>query len=130
MVFGLNTDILNWDVMEDEIGIMSPAYMSYHVKDKVNYIYLKYFIKLQVHKFHDLIKLSTRVGQGLDKDALMNKVIYVPNEQNLNQFMDIFNDYNSEILLLNNNSEVLTNIRSSLLKKMLDGSIDVSITNI
>ena len=130
LVFGLNTDVLNWDVMEDEIGIMSPAYMSYHVSDNVSPIYLKYFIKTQVSKFRDLIKLSTRVGQGLDKDALLQKELYYPDDKSLNDFLELFKKYKDEISNLNKQSINLTELRDTLLPKLMSGEIDVTDLNI
>lgn len=93
LIFGMSREILNWGVMEGEIGGVSPAYKVYSVdKNKVNPIYLKYFISNNIDYFSDLIKPAAREGQSIDEELLMGKQIFVPNEKDWDSFVSLLNN--------------------------------------
>lgn len=93
LIFGMSREILNWGVMEGEIGGVSPAYKVYSVdKNKVNPIYLKYFISNNIDYFSDLIKPAAREGQSIDEESLMSKQIFVPNKKDWNSFVSLLNN--------------------------------------
>lgn len=93
LIFGMSREILNWGVMEDEIGGVSPAYKVYSVdKNKVNPIYLKYFISNNIDYFSDLIKPAAREGQSIDEELLMGKQIFVPNKKDWDSFVSLLNN--------------------------------------
>ena len=79
IVFGMSRAILNWDVMTDDIGCVSPAYNIYKIdKNIINPLYVKYYIQANINDFKDLIRPASREGQGIDKALLMEKEILVP----------------------------------------------------
>lgn len=91
LIFGMSREILNWDVMQDEIGCVSPAYTVYNVDEAIiDYRYLREYIKTNIDEFKDLIKPSSREGQGIDKDLLMNKILWIPPHD---QYQDLVNKY-------------------------------------
>lgn len=93
LIFGMSREILNWGVMEDEIGGVSPAYKVYSVdKNKVNPIYLKYFISNNIDYFSGLIKPAAREGQSIDEELLMGKQIFVPNKKDWDSFVSLLNN--------------------------------------
>lgn len=93
LIFGMSREILNWGVMEGEIGGVSPAYKVYSVdKNKVNPIYLKYFISNNIDYFSDLIKPAAREGQSIDEELLMGKQIFVPNKKDWDSFVSLLNN--------------------------------------
>lgn len=93
LIFGMSREILNWGVMEDTIGGVSPAYKVYSVDtDKVNPIYLKYFISNNIDYFSDLIKPAAREGQSIDEELLMGKQIFVPNKKDWDSFVSLLNN--------------------------------------
>lgn len=92
LIFGMSREILNWGVMESEIGAVSPAYKVYNVnQEMVSPIYLKYFISNHISYFSDLIKPAAREGQSIDEDLLYSKQIYIPNDGDWKSFTNVLN---------------------------------------
>ena len=93
LIFGMSREILNWGIMEEETGGVSPAYKVFTVnKNKVNPTYLKCFISNNISYFSDLIKPAAREGQSIDEDFLMSKQIFVPTSQDWALFVDLLNN--------------------------------------
>lgn len=123
LVFGMSREILNWGVMKDKIGGVSAAYHVFIVNDAIPPIYLESYMKHRISYFDDLIRLSTREGQGIDKVALMRKVIFLPPADLLNEF----NAINDSIQRMGKNCsteiEKLIEIRDTLLPKLMSGDV-------
>ena len=81
LVFGMSREILNWGIMEEEIGGVSSVYNIFSVSHEINIEYLKMFIANKSIYFIDLIKPAAREGQSIDKKVLMQKRISYPDEQ-------------------------------------------------
>ena len=76
LVFGMSREILNWGIMEDEIGGVSSAYNIYKIdEDLVDPTYLRLYMKAKIAEFNSLIGMAAREGQSLDKGQLMQKKI-------------------------------------------------------
>lgn len=93
LIFGMSREILNWGIMEEEIGGVSPAYKVYTVnKNKVDSTYLKYFIFNNISYFSDLIKPAAREGQSIDEDLLISKQIFIPTIEDWTKFINLLNN--------------------------------------
>ncbi len=126
LVFGMSREILNWGIMHEKEGGVSSAYNIYIVDtSKVEIVYLENFIKNKMFYFHDLIKPASREGQGLDKAALMKKMIYIPDDGILNQFYKIYNPLVNNQILLDKESQRLAQLRDTLLPKLMSGEINL-----
>ncbi|WP_295114535.1 hypothetical protein [uncultured Methanobrevibacter sp.] len=130
LVFGMSREILNWGLMDEQIGGVSSAYHIFKINEKkVNPFYLKSFIENYMPYFKDIIKPASREGQGIDQNILMIKQIYVPPENIFKEFYQIDMKYNNLININNNEIEILTQLRNILLPKLMSGEIDVSKVN-
>ena len=79
IVFGMSREILNFGVMLDDIGSVSPAYHVYHINEQqLNPEFLEVYMRLCSEYFLSLIKPGAREGQVLDKDELTRKLILCP----------------------------------------------------
>ena len=102
------------------------AYNVYHVSNQINTFYLESYMKANHYHFKDLIKPASREGQGIDKNALMQKTILVPPKDVLEKY------YHMEHKLIEmahnalEESLRLAEIRDILLPKLMSGEIDVS----
>lgn len=93
LIFGMSREILNWGIMENEIGGVSPAYKVFKVdQSKVDSIYLKYFISNNMSYFSDLIKPAAREGQSIDEELLMGKQIFIPTSEDWNTFVSLLDN--------------------------------------
>jgi len=124
LVFGISREVLNWGIMEDEIGAVSSAYHIYSInKDKVNYLYLKMLMQNRFEYFNELIRPSSREGQGFDKELLKEKKVTIPCNILLDKFLHDLNTIKSQMNNITQETESLIFIRNLLLPKLLNGEI-------
>lgn len=123
--FGMSRAILNWGVMEDEVGGVSSAYNIYKVNQElVESLYLKMFISNKLPYFSTLIRPAAREGQSIDKGALMSKCIYVPNESIWKKYLKIHNEIKDNILNKQQESSRLSSLRDTLLPRLMSGELE------
>lgn len=127
LVFGMSRDILNWGIMEDEIGGVSSAYNVYIIdKTKVNPTYLRLFMVAKISYFHSLIGTAAREGQSLDKGQLMQKNIYLPKYNILQDFLSIYESINNKLSTIEQESRRLATLRDTLLPRLMSGELKVN----
>ena len=127
LVFGMSREILNWGIMEDEIGGVSSAYNIYILNKKlVNPTYLRLYIRARISDFSSLIGTAAREGQGLDKGQLMQKRIYVPTENTLQDFFKLYLPIISEKQDLENQVNKLVSLRDALLPRLMSEELNPS----
>ena len=128
LVFGMSREILNWGVMKDKIGEVSSAYHIYEIDQSVvESWYLELFMSQQIVYFSDLIRPASREGQGVDRDLLPRKLIYIPPSKWLNHYFDIWVSIKSAQGSNEVQNSTLKNIRDTLLPKLMSGEIEVPI---
>ena len=124
LVFGMSRDILNWGIMEDEIGSVSSAYNVYTInKDIITPKYLRLYMIAKLPYFNDLIGTAAREGQGLDKGALNQKKVYIPSSDICLKFFNIYDriiEMQKEVSL---ESQQLANYRDYILPHLLSGTL-------
>ena len=126
LVFGMSREILNWGIMRFPVGGVSSAYNVFAVSEKINSYYLESYMKENIQYFKDLIKPASREGQGIDKNALMEKKILMPTEDVLRDYYCLEKPLTRYIH--HNVEEInrLIKLRDVLLPKLMSGEIDVS----
>ena len=126
LVSGMSRQILNWGIMQDEIGSVSSAYHVYKIdKERTCPTYLRYFIKGYESYFRDLIGTAAREGQSLDKGALMNKKLLVPSKDILRSFIQHVTTIENTISLFKSQCRRLSTLRDTLLPRLMSGEIEV-----
>ena len=127
LVFGMSREILNWGIMEDEIGGVSSAYNIYKIdEDLVNPTYLRLYMKTKIAEFNSLIGTAAREGQSLDKGQLMQKKIYVPSKNILQDFFAHYCPIMETIHNSDQESRRLAQLRDTLLPRLMSGELKVS----
>ena len=126
LVFGMSREILNWGIMEDEIGGVSSAYNVYRLDaNKIKPIYLRLYMRSKISDFNSLIGTAAREGQSLDKGALMQKKIYIPTMKVYDDFNTIYLSYIKLQKNVEQESRRLAELRDALLPKLMSGEIKV-----
>ena len=126
LVFGMSREILNWGIMEDEIGGVSSAYNIYKIEeDLVDPTYLRLYMKAKIAEFNSLIGTAAREGQSLDKGQLMQKKIYVPTKNVLQDFFTRYCPYMETIHNAEQESRRLSQLRDALLPRLMSGELKV-----
>ncbi len=130
LVFGMSREILNWGIMEDEIGGVSSAYNIYKLNQQlVSPTYLRLYMRARLFDFNSLIGTAAREGQSLDKGQLMQKQVYIPSENFLQDFFDIYHPIMEAKQNLENEETNLVHLRDTLLPRLMSGELKVSETN-
>lgn len=126
LVFGMSREILNWGIMEDEVGGVSSAYNVYKIdKGIVSPTYLRLYMKARISDFNSLIGTAAREGQSLDKGQLLQKQIYIPTIAALQDFLDLFLPITETQLNYLEESRRLAELRDTLLPRLMSGEIKV-----
>ena len=126
LVFGMSREILNWGIMEDEVGGVSSAYNVYKIdKGIVSPTYLRLYMKARISDFNSLIGTAAREGQSLDKGQLLQKQIYIPTITALQDFLDLFLPITETQLNYLEESRRLAQLRDTLLPRLMSGEIKV-----
>ncbi|MCR4835833.1 MAG: restriction endonuclease subunit S [Bacteroidaceae bacterium] len=127
LVFGMSREILNWGVMEDEVGGVSSAYNVYILnKEIISPTYLKLYMKARISDFNSLIGTAAREGQSLDKGQLIQMQIYIPSESTLQGFFNVYYPLTDKIQAVEDESRRLAELRDTLLPKLMSGELKVN----
>ena len=126
LVFGMSREILNWGIMRSTIGGVSSAYNVFAVNSTINSFYLESFIKHNSPYFKDLIKPASREGQGIDKGILSQKELLLPPSNVLESYYAIETPLRHRVESNNEENIRLSQLRDTLLPKLMSGEIDVS----
>lgn len=131
LVFGMSREILNWGIMEDEIGGVSSAYNIYRIdEDLVDPTYLRLYMKAKIAEFNSLIGTAAREGQSLDKGQLMQKKIYVPSKNILQDFFAHYCPIMETIHNSDQESRRLAQLRDTLLPRLMSGELNINTVNL
>ena len=124
LVFGMSREILNWGVMIDQLGCVSPAYNVYHINtDVLHPLYVKYYIQSNIDYFSDLIKPASREGQGIDKSLLLQKSIFVPPSNLYSEIIADFEKSHKDIIDLKSQIDVIQEHCDTILLKLMSDNI-------
>ena len=126
LVFGMSREILNWGIMEDEIGGVSSAYHVYTIdKNIISPTYLRLYMEAHISDFNSLIGNAAREGQSLDKGALMQTMVIVPPFKSWEKFLNYYNVLNEDTKRYVLESRRLAELRDALLPRLMSGEIKV-----
>ena len=127
LVFGMSREILNWGIMEDEIGGVSSAYNIYKLNQQlISPTYLKLYMKARLSDFNSLIGTAAREGQSLDKGQLMQKQIYRPSEKVLQDFFDIYRPITKAKRHVSDETSRIASLRDTLLPRLMSGELKIN----
>ncbi len=125
-VFGLSRKVVNFGLMKEKIGSVSPVYEIFKVNSDI-YIpeLLEMKIRYDMSNYIDILKPSAREGQGIDREYLLSKVVLVPDMQLQKKFFQIYSLLQQKIESNEQQSRTLARIRDALLPKLMSGEIQI-----
>ena len=125
-VFGLSRRVLNFGLMRDDIGCVSPAYRTYSTdEDLVIPDLLERIMRLQSEYFYLAVSASSREGQSISQDALYELKTSLPNiaiQQHLYDIVHRFSLLSNHISL---ETCTLSTLRDALLPRLVSGDVSV-----
>ena len=127
LVIGMNLWMGGIDILINQnIGIVSPAYRIFKIDDKYNIYFLRNFIKtkkmLELYVLHSEQGASV-VRRNLNLSELLEEKIKLPNLKEQQKIAEVLTACDDEINLLNLKLENLKKQKQGLMQKLLKGEI-------
>ena len=129
LVIGMNLWMGGIDILINQnIGIVSPAYRIFKIDDKYNIYFLRNFIKtkkmLELYVLHSEQGASV-VRRNLNLSELLEEKIKLPNLKEQQKIAEVLTAFDDEINLLNLKLENLKKQKQGLMQKLLSGKVRV-----
>jgi type I restriction enzyme S subunit len=126
LVFGLSRQTLNFGVMKEEIGSVSPVYEIFNID--TNFFIpelLEMYIRLKMDEYIDILKPAAREGQAIDRNYLLTKKIIVPDIKVQIRYQEFCSPFRDKIAHNEKESHTLANLREALLPKLMSGDVRI-----
>ena len=124
-VFGLSRRVLNFGLMRDDIGCVSPAYRTYSTnQDLVIPDLLERMMRLHSEYFYLAVSASSREGQSISQDALYGLKVSLPTialQHHLTHLIERLSLRSAHSLKENDRLGIL---RDTLLPKLVSGEVE------
>ncbi|WP_304353279.1 restriction endonuclease subunit S [Brachyspira innocens] len=126
LLFGLSREILNFGLMTDEIGSVSPVYEIFKINKNICIPYIiEKEIRINMRRYMNILKPASREGQSISRDLLLRKSIALPDIKIQNKLMKTINSIETYIKFNQIENQKLDSIRDTLLPKLMSGEIKI-----
>ena len=126
LVFGLSRQILNFGLMRDEAGCVSPAYKVFRVdRDIIEPDLLERIMRLKIDYYYGAVSASSREGQSISVAALEDlRMVCPPKEVQLG-FYRLADNFKRQTERLATSAEALSGLQDALLPGLVSGEVGV-----
>jgi type I restriction enzyme S subunit len=129
-VFGLSRQVLNFGVMQEHIGCVSPAYKVLRVKASLIDPFLLYrHMRARHDYYYGLVSASSREGQAVSMGSFQHIVTFIPTLSIQHAWIRFITQIESSQQQFNSQSRTLASLRDTLLTKLMRGDGGISETN-
>ncbi len=126
LVFGLSREILNFGVMHDEVGAVSPVYKVFRPRGPLlTARYVETMIRERVGYYRQIVKSSSREGQSIMADHFLRLAVLVPPSAIRESYTAFENEMRQMIDHIQSESAKLAALRDYLLPRLLSGRVRV-----
>ena len=126
-VFGLSRRVLNFGLMRDDVGCVSPAYRTYSTnQDLVIPELLERIMRIQSEYFYLAVSSSSREGQSISQEFLLGLQVTLPAIAIQKFLYQIIEGLSLRVELALMENRKLGSLRDVLLPKLISGEIDLS----
>lgn len=126
IVFGLSREILNFGVMYDAMGSVSPVYKVFRPREPlVSQKYVERMIRMRAGYYRQVVKSSSREGQSVLSEHFLTSSLLLPQakvQEDYRSFEEVVGRLQHHLRL---ESEKLANVRDYLLPRLLAGQLYV-----
>ena len=130
LVFGLSREVLNFGLMKDNCGCVSPAYKVFTVdRNSIVPDLLERMMRQRPAYFFNAVSSSSREGQSISSDALTRLLVLQPPREAQVAFYEQTKPYLQLIVSTESESHTLASLRDTLLPKLLSGELSALAAN-
>ena len=125
-VFGMSREVLNFGLMSNDVGGFSSAYKIYEVSggyDFSDFVYRQFLSRPQY--YYQAVSASSREGQSISQDKLLNLKILSPTSTVLSTFNLTIAPLSERCELLLEENHLLSELRDTLLPKLISGELRI-----
>jgi type I restriction enzyme S subunit len=127
LVFGLSRQILNFGLMQDEIGAVSPVYNVFSINTKMIVSdFVEKYIRERMNFYYGMINGSSREGQSISVKQFLKMPFLIPPlkvQEELYSYLQLISKRINQIKCEIN---ILSELRDTLLSKLLSGELSVN----
>ena len=124
LVFGLSRRVLNFGLMRDAVGCVSPAYKVFSVDGgTITPDLIERLIRMRSDYYYGAISGSSREGQSISSDALKLLYILRPPASVQRAFYESSEPYSRRRAILDKETRDLTAQRDALLPNLVSGEV-------
>ena len=122
-VFGLSRKVLNFGMMTDKMGAVSPAYRVFRLKHGIiNEEMLYDYMRTNIDYCFQIVSSSSREGQSISLESLNSVSALLPEKM----IQDYYRSLSRTIFEVSRHSDItLLRLRDTLLPKLISGEIRV-----
>jgi type I restriction enzyme S subunit len=125
-VFGLSRKVLNFGLLDQEIGAFSSAYRIYSVDAGYDFsLYVYEYMKLFPDYYYQAVSASSREGQSISEKNLFDLFVPVPIDSIQKAFFEETSAFKKRVVSLVSETNNLVELRDSLLPKLMSGELRV-----
>lgn len=126
LVFGLSRRVLNFGLMRDDIGSVSPAYRVLAV-DHTSIVpdLLEQMMRIRPAYFYSAVSASSREGQSVSLEGLGLLSFVQPSKAAQEAYYRVTDSICRRVRSLENESRTLADLRDTLLPKLISGDLRV-----
>ena len=127
LVFGFSREAINFGLMRETEGAVSPVYEVFKVESaKIDPDLLERLFRFNMFYYMDILKPGAREGKPIDRNYLLQKHLLVPDIAVQQAFLQTIQPWVDKIKTNAAESRTLVTLRDTLLPKLLSGEISVS----
>jgi type I restriction enzyme, S subunit len=124
LVFGFSREVINFGLMHDPVGAVSPVYEVFKIDStKMEPDLLERLFRFNMSYYMDILKPGAREGKPIDRNYLLRKHLLVPDMAAQRAFLATVKPWTDKIKANDSESRTLANLRDTLLPKLLSGEL-------
>ncbi|MDW7732865.1 MAG: restriction endonuclease subunit S, partial [Methanolobus sp.] len=126
LVFGLSRQVLNFGLMRDDIGAVSPAYNVFSIDIQIiDSDFVEKYIRERMSFYYGMINSSSREGQSISVKQFLKMPFLIPPLKVQEEIYVYLNSISGKISHNVDETNVLSQLRDNLLPKLLSGELSV-----
>lgn len=126
LVFGLSRQVINFGLMRDKEGAVSPVYEIFKIDtEQIDPDLLEQSFRINMHFYLDILRPGAREGQPIDREYFLTKPTLIPDRKVQCRFRDLATPLTEKMKALGRETRTLTAISDTLLPMLISGELRV-----
>ncbi len=126
IVFGLSRQILNFGLMKDSVGAVSPAYRVFTIEPNIIFSdFVERYMRERMDQYFKILGASSREGQSISVQQFYQTELLIPPRAIQKSYIEITCILYESLKSNCKESKKLTTLRDTLLPKLISGELPI-----